>query len=264
MKTLLILSLSLTVLLGCVEEEEAAPNKAHIVIDIQDIPIKWNRRDIPLNLSDEFSDEEIVKFKKMIKQWDDSAPGVDFFSYPIPLIENKDYNDLENYRDGEFGIYKSHNWFNELSPAALAITQFYGYRRHQGTPSEYFEIISADIIINYKDHSYDPENAFNWYDLPTIVLHEMGHFLGLKHNDVRESIMYPSLGSEELKRDLIDYDITSIVDLYQDSSKLFLNSFNKNAFTQDNENYNNEDELIRWIVELRSDRSHKMYITKAK
>ncbi|XP_047951796.1 metalloendoproteinase 3-MMP-like [Salvia hispanica] len=51
-------------------------------------------------------------------------------------------------------------------------------------------------------------------DLESVVLHEIGHLLGLGHSDNQESIMYPSISSGVVKNNLNDDDIQGIQALY--------------------------------------------------
>ncbi|KAK1387309.1 hypothetical protein POM88_015487 [Heracleum sosnowskyi] len=50
-------------------------------------------------------------------------------------------------------------------------------------------------------------------DLETVVLHEIGHLLGLDHSSMEDTIMYPSIPSGVVK-DLHDDDVRGIKALY--------------------------------------------------
>jgi predicted Zn-dependent protease len=58
------------------------------------------------------------------------------------------------------------------------------------------EIYEADVCINYTDFNYylidnrpDPSRVH----LPSLIVHELGHILGLDHNNVSDSIMNKNL-----------------------------------------------------------------------
>ena len=74
------------------------------------------------------------------------------------------------------GIYTADNWFDEISPFTLGITQFFGYKVNGGTAYEYIEMLHADIIINTKYFQFSTliPTPQNHYDLASVVLHERG------------------------------------------------------------------------------------------
>lgn len=53
-------------------------------------------------------------------------------------------------------------------------------------------------------------NPRNTYDLPSTMLHELGHAAGLGHSSVRSAVMYASLANGEQKRTLTADDIAAI------------------------------------------------------
>lgn len=54
----------------------------------------------------------------------------------------------------------------------------------------------------------------NTVDLLSVVIHEMGHFLGLGHTDINTAIMFPTLSFGQQKRTLGQDDINGIQALY--------------------------------------------------
>ncbi len=95
----------------------------------------------------------------------------------------------------------------DFEPDALAITLTL-YRRGTG------ELVDADILINERSYEWGVgEEVEN--DLQNAITHEIGHFLGLGHSDVREATMYPSAAAFEMKkRSLHDDDENAVLTLY--------------------------------------------------
>lgn len=74
------------------------------------------------------------------------------------------------------------------------------------------QIIDADIIINSKDFSFYsdiPENNRKIH-FKSLLIHEFGHALGLKHAQDVLSVMYPELAYSQIRQDLSEIDTTSL------------------------------------------------------
>lgn len=225
---------------------------------------KWTNLSSPLNLkissefNSDFSNADLVAglnpLEQMAKAWNDSvSPGMTLFQLPFGVTNTTGSSSLTNFRDGELGVYKSYDWFSNVSSNALAITQFYGIVRASGSLGTYIDLTHADIIINYRDFGSDftmTGNPMISYDLPTIVLHEMGHFLGLCHELVSyDSVMAPYYFSTQ--RTLKALDVNRIKALY-------LNNQNDNITSFKNSNKSNAipnpvGTEVKGIVELSAD-----------
>lgn len=222
--------------------QESSPSTSGGGAVSADAPVKWISSAIPSTgmnvkiapeiLSDfSLSDNDSNGYnpvEQMFEQWNDSTNAETFFKVPAEAAPaNLNYAELTSYRDSEFGIYKSHSWFSNVENSVLAVTQYYGYRRNAGTSSEFIELSHADIIMNYKDYNFNT-NALSssGYDFHSVVLHELGHFLGLSHTSsyAINSVMQPSLSISGSKRVVTTYDKASIVELYGGSSALVAQS----------------------------------------
>lgn len=155
--------------------------------------------------------------EQMLKQWN-GASSLTFFKVPAATVTDPGYNSLNSFKsDGVIGIYRSDSWFSNVSSQALAVTQYFGHRRNMGTSSEYVELFHADIIINYRDYNFSTDASSNSeYDLPSVVLHELGHLIGLKHvsSYSTSSVMQPYLSIFDSVRTISNYDKSSVQDLY--------------------------------------------------
>jgi hypothetical protein len=167
-----------------------------------------------------FSEKDYINglspIDEMAANWNNSISEVILFKVPSETTSNKRYPNLVDYRDNEMGVYLIDDWFNELSPAALAITQFFGITKNKGTNEEYLELIHADILINTEQHyfSNDPYDETS-YDIQSVILHEMGHFIGLQHNIKDPSVMAPHLRINQSERSIYPADANKVLDRYQ-------------------------------------------------
>jgi hypothetical protein len=85
------------------------------------------------------------------------------------------------------------------------------------------EIFDADIEMNTQHPRTNPTGfrfsiadrpEFDAADLPTILTHEFGHFLGLSHSANERSVMWFEAGVGEARRDLTADDTAGICTIY--------------------------------------------------
>jgi len=186
-----------------------------------DIPYLWGSYSTPkaLQISSAFTDEEVQNIKDMADAWKDSVSGEKvFFSFAARTSEISNNTELDDLMDSVLGVYKTDSWPSDLPGSALAVTQIFGLRKNAGKPNEYVDIQHADILLNEDVHDFDTEDSGPNYDLRTVILHEMGHFLGLQHKSLTSSrsssIMYPSISSSENKREPTEIDAADIREKY--------------------------------------------------
>jgi hypothetical protein len=115
---------------------------------------------------------------------------------------------------------------------------------------QYIELTHADIIANYRDYGSRftmRNNPLIEFDLPTVMLHEMGHLLGLCHETTKPSIMAPYYLTTQ--RSLQAYDADLMKDIYVDGAI--------SAFSTKNANTNALSSPIgtevRGVIELHED-----------
>ncbi|XP_021747908.1 metalloendoproteinase 3-MMP-like [Chenopodium quinoa] len=68
------------------------------------------------------------------------------------------------------------------------------------------------------DENWSDDPGKDQFDLPSVVLHEMGHLLGLSHSDDVNAVMYATIRVGQRKRELQDDDIKGIQAIYNSSS----------------------------------------------
>jgi len=193
MKSALLL-IAITVLPACVpsqEIKEATPgninkNAPYIWADTQPFPVD-------LKYSDSFSTQEIQNITEMSAAWRTAVENKKiFFNHTQTEEKSSPTLNLDSLGDdGIFAIYKINPWPEELPGSALAVTQLFGRRHNIGSSSEFVRIEHADILINDTYH-FLTDDTGNGYDFKTVILHEMGHFLGLLHK-TGDSIMNDSI-----------------------------------------------------------------------
>ncbi len=186
-------------------------------------PIRWHAADLSarLQISDSFQDyfapEDLDEdghdpIIQAMKAWNQAHDDVNFFDLNPGYVSNKDNIPLSSFRDSIMGIYRSDDWNYGQSSYTLAITQYFGYIRNSGSPGEYLELTHADIMLNYRDNDFSTKPYPGEYDLQSVILHELGHFIGQKHQfdwDI-DSIMQPYLDDGEIKRSLSAYDEATV------------------------------------------------------
>ncbi|MBC7712628.1 MAG: matrixin family metalloprotease [Rhizobacter sp.] len=231
---------------------------------------KWDDSYLPLavKMSTEFSTDytgaDLVAglnpLEQMAKVWN-TASTRSLITVPFPAAATTGYSTTSAFRDSEIGIYKSHTWFSGVSSSALAITQFYGVITSSAGLGQYINLTHADIIVNYRDYGSRftmTNNPLVEFDLPTVVLHEMGHLLGLCHETKRSSIMAPYYLT--VQRSLQPYDADLIHDIYVDNAI--------SAFSVKNVNQNALSEApgteVKGIIEVRADGKCVHYINGRK
>ncbi len=252
-------SLFMLTLLGCKQSSSTTTAAAIGAPASSCIIGKWSDGSLPLNvkMSSEFASDytgaDLVAglnpLEQMAKVWNTGSTRT-LVTVPFPAAATTGYSATSSFRDSEIGIYKSHTWFSSVSSSALAITQFYGVVSSSPGLGQYVELTHADIIANYRDYGSRftmTNNPFIEFDLPTVVLHEMGHLLGLCHETKKPSIMAPYYLT--VQRSLQAYDADLIKDIYVDGAITAFSAPNANS----NAISSPDGTEVRGIIELHKD-----------
>jgi hypothetical protein len=183
-------------------------------------PYLWSDKSFPktIQISNDFLGPEVTNIEAMSTAWHDTVGNTNFFGFGLRATEvSNNINNMDTFYDNVMGIYKTTSWPDGLPTSALAVTQIFGRRYNTGSSYEFVNIEHADILVNYEIFNFDTADTGSGYDLRTVILHEMGHFLGLQHNTAvprAQSVMYPSISSSESKRAPLQADINDMAGKY--------------------------------------------------
>jgi predicted Zn-dependent protease len=169
--------------------------------------------------------------EQMAQVWNTSVAPKILITTPFPVAAATGFAATNSFNDSEIGIYKSHTWFSNVK-SALAITQFYGNIQETAGLGRHIGLTHADIIVNYRDYGSNitmTNHPMFEFDLPTIMLHEFGHLLGMCHQTEEDSIMNPYYITT--RRSLEAYDVEHVNDIYVDGIISGLTTTNTNALS---------------------------------
>lgn len=173
-------------------------------------PHIWSNQTFPktIYISEDFDLDEYDNMVDMAAKWDVAVEGKkNFFTVSSTRVTEKTdtISSSDNLKDSLFAVYKVRKWPKDLTNA-LAVTQMFGVLYNYGESDEYYSVVHADILVNYSTwYNFYSDDSKSGYDLRTVVLHEMGHFIGLNHQSVpkadkAKTVMYPSISGGEEKR----------------------------------------------------------------
>ncbi len=215
--------------------------------------MRWSESKLPLKIivSSDFdlSEKDSNSYnlmQQMQEKWNNADSSREFFDLSSEYtVANKDYGDLNSYLDSELGVYKADTWFDFIGDGVLAITSYLGENR-----GSYVEMLHADIIVNNEnfDFTNDTSDTTRAYDLPSVIIHELGHLLGLKHVSDPDvpSVMQSTLGRHDVRRNATAYDSTYIKSLYD--LEFALTASNALAVTA-----SEQPKYVHGYMELRAD-----------
>ncbi len=170
----------------------------------------------------EEADPQSLVTSTMASKWNEVFPQTSFLAIrdtSLPSGFKRTYSSIKEINnDGYNGLYtldqdqwKKSNLGDSILGAAILLgrtNEFGQYIIHEG-----------DILIN-------DAQAIR-FNLGTILLHELGHFIGLQHmvtDDKLDTVMYPSIGTLDIKQKPTDIDKRTLAKLYQLSGSTSQNS----------------------------------------
>lgn len=86
-------------------------------------------------------------------------------------------------------------------------------------PTSYSGVITdADIVINGNDFRFSTTGENDKVDMKSLMVHEMGHVLGMAHTDNFYSIMFPYLGDGQVRDHASVNDEISLNCIYRENT----------------------------------------------
>jgi hypothetical protein len=160
--------------------------------------------------------EEAVE--KAFESWtnvdcgDGEKPSIEAVNVGAVVCENPEYN--EDRQNAYVIMFRDWSWPYIGKGDSLGYTSLH-FDRDSG------EIFDADVEINGAVGPVSVGDPVEGADLESILVHEIGHFLGLGHTGDEDAVMYPGYeAGDDSHRDLSDDDVAAICALYPPDRKL--------------------------------------------
>ena len=184
--------------------------------DVDMDSMRWDLSSFPISMkiSNNIDLRSQTVAQAGLDEWERAA-NIDFFS-DLGTVPNLNFTKLSDYyyKDKYVnGIYLAQGAVDDLQAPNLAVTQIIFYINTDNPQKPYYQILHTDIVLNGHDYEFTSSPFDNGsYYLLTLILHEVGHVLGLGHQV--EGIMYPSMSTLDKQEILTTFDENLILEKY--------------------------------------------------
>jgi len=158
----------------------------------------WESYPITISIDQQYTETEQAQITSAINTWN-SAIGITL----LAVIEPQSPRPITDTMFSTLGDNQNHLYKGITMPTSKA--SVLGVAMWSSTPDNKF--IESDIIINFQAHSMGNVFTGASFDLESVMLHELGHLLGLGHLDDSSTVMYAYMSQGQTKRTLTNEDI---------------------------------------------------------
>lgn len=153
--------------------------------------VKWNTTNLMYVFIDDFPSEGMDYIEQAFVIWSNKTPFI---------FSEIDY-DYEYHGDIRIGFF----WGDHGDG--------YPFDGPGGTLAHAFS--PGDGRIHFDaDEAWTNGASPHMHDMVSVSVHEIGHVLGLGHSSIKDAIMYPTIGENQIKRNLHPDDLAGINALY--------------------------------------------------
>lgn len=149
---------------------------------------------ITLAVNDSVPENYRAVIQKALKHWNDAA------NFEIFVLDPNINKSMEPKEDGANVIYWRSSWDKNKSDLQ-ASTNLYWTNQ---------ETREADILLNAHDFKITDNPKADEIDLESLLVHEMGHILGLGHIDGKDSVMISKLAFGEKRQQPSENDLKNL------------------------------------------------------
>lgn len=139
----------------------------------------------------------IVKLREAAAVWN-TAAGKELFRIAPEIVSILNNSNEDGYNV----VYLTNDWDATNHNETAVTTSFYTGN----------QMLEGDIRINNKYHTFytGDSSTFVGIDFKSLMIHELGHVLGLSHSDYEGSVMQPVLHYGFSKRTISQNDLNNI------------------------------------------------------
>jgi hypothetical protein len=223
----------------------------------------WPKINFPLEIKvdSSFAEFDLISLQDNFVKWNQIESKITPFQIPHSFENLPHYEDLYDYKDQINGVYFLNYWPDVLSTKSLGATQYFAKEILDEAGNIFLIIEEGDIFINgeYFNFSQDENPPQEHYDLPSVLIHELGHLIGLKHIsfpenlsnlDIADAVMGSHLSKEIVRRKLTVKDQEIFKEIYQNKNVINLNNNLQNKIYMKELASDKKEKIIQVIIEL--------------